>query len=141
MTSIYRALASSTTPNAISKGYPNLESPPTPITQLSVCVITMSVCFHLRPHNSSAYTSSLLHFLIQLRVFIGRSPKDKINPHSLRVVDDHTVHPHPTRRDVTVHANAIMPYCDTHSRVHHEQNLRDLSLIISSYQVNSRPTS
>ena len=141
MTSIYRALASSITPNAISKGYPNLESPPTPITQLSVIVTTMSVCFHLESHNSSAYTSSLLHFLIQLRVFIGRSPKDKLNPHSLRVVDDHTVHPHPTRRDVTVHPNAIMPYRDTLSWVHHEQNLGDLSFIISTYQVNPHPTS
>ena len=41
--------------------------------------------------------------------FNGRSPKDKLNPHSPRVVNDHNVHPHPTRRDVTVHMIAMMP--------------------------------
>ena len=100
----------------------------------------LSVCFHLGQHNSSAHTSSLLHFVIQLWVFLGRSPKDKLNPHSPRVVNDRTVHPHPTRRDVTVHTHAIMPYRDTLSRFHYEQNLRDLSLIIPTYQVNSHPT-
>ena len=32
-----------------------------------------------------------------------------LNPHSPRVVNNHTVHPHPTRRDVTLHMNAMMP--------------------------------
>ena len=39
---------------------------------------------------------------------IGHSPKDILNPHSPRVVNNRTVHPHPTRRDVTVHMNAMM---------------------------------
>ena len=86
----------------------------------------MSVCFNLGKYNSLAHTSSLFHFVIQLWVFIGRSPKDKLNPHSPRVVNDHTVHP-----------SAMTPY----PGVHHGQNLRDHSLIISTYQVNSLPTS
>ena len=84
MTSIYRALASSTTPNAISKGVSKPRvTPDSYQSTLSLCdnhvrvfssrvtpdsyhstlsrVITMSVCFHLGQHNSSAYTSSLLH--------------------------------------------------------------------------------
>ena len=36
-------------------------------------------------------------------------------PTLTKTVNDHTVHPHPTRHDVTVHANAIYPYCDTKS--------------------------
>ena len=51
------------------------------------------------------------------------------------MVNDRTVHPHPTRPDVSVHTHAIMSYRDTLSRVHREQNLRDFSLIIPTYQV------
>ena len=45
---------------------------------------------------------------LKLQVFIGSSPKDKLNPYSPRMVNNHTVHPHPNRRDVAVHMNAMM---------------------------------
>ena len=84
MTSIYRALASSTTPNAISKGvskprvtpdsyrstlslrdnhvrvFSSRVTPDSYHPTLSLCD-NLTVCFHLGQHNSSAYTSSLLH--------------------------------------------------------------------------------
>ena len=83
MTSIYRALASSTTPNAISKGVSKprvtpdfyhstlslcdnhvrvLSSRVTPDSYHSTLSFrdNLTVCFHLGQHNSSAYTSSLL---------------------------------------------------------------------------------
>ena len=42
--------------------------------------------------NDPLLASPNTHYLL----FIGRSPKDKPNPHSPRVVNVHTVHPHPT---------------------------------------------
>ena len=61
MTSIYRALASSTIPNAISKGEPKSQATPDSYhSTLSLCD-NLTVCFHLKKHNSSAYTASLLH--------------------------------------------------------------------------------
>ena len=53
MTSIYRALTGSTTPNAISKANSYHST-------LSLRD-NLTVCFHLGQHNSSAYTASLLH--------------------------------------------------------------------------------
>ena len=84
MTSIYRALGGSTTPIAISKGVSKSRvTPDSYHSTLSLCDnhdrvfssrvtpdsyhLTLSlcdnltVCFHLGQHNSSAYTSSLLH--------------------------------------------------------------------------------
>ena len=84
MTSIDRALAGSTTPNAISKGvsksrvtpdsfhstlslrdnhdrvFSSRVTPDSYHSTLSLCD-NLTVCFHLGEHNSSAYTSSLLH--------------------------------------------------------------------------------
>ena len=41
--------------------------------------------------------------------FIGRHPKYELITHSPRMVNNPSVHPHPTRRDVTVHMNAMLP--------------------------------
>ena len=84
MTSIYRALAGSTTPNAISKGvsksrvnpdsyhstlslrdnhdrvFSSRVIPDSYHSTLSLCD-NLTVCFHLGQHKSSAYTSSLLY--------------------------------------------------------------------------------
>ena len=61
MTSIYRALAGSTTPNAISKGVSKFRVTSYSYhSTLSLCD-NLTVCFHLGQHNSSAYTASLLH--------------------------------------------------------------------------------
>ena len=84
MTSIYRALAGPTTPNAISKGVSKsrvttdsyhstlslrdnhvrvFSSRVTPDSYHSTLSLrdNLTLCFHLGQHNSSAYTSSLLH--------------------------------------------------------------------------------
>ena len=61
MTSIYRALAGSTTPNAISIGVSKSRvTPDSYHLTLSLCD-NLTVCFHLGQHNSSAYTARLLH--------------------------------------------------------------------------------
>ena len=61
MTSICRALAGSTTPDAISKGLSNSRvTPDSYHSTLSLCD-NLTVCFHLGQHNSSAYIASLLH--------------------------------------------------------------------------------
>ena len=61
--------------------------------------------FLLRPtHLNSTSLYDLSH-----ESFIGRRPKHELITRSLRMVNNHTVHSHPTRRDVTVHMNAMMP--------------------------------
>ena len=40
---------------------------------------------------------------------IGRRPKHELITRSPRMVNNHTVHSHPTRRNVIVHMNAMMP--------------------------------
>ena len=40
--------------------------------------------------------------------FIRRCSTHELITHSPRMVNNHTVHPHPTRRDVPVHMNAMM---------------------------------
>ena len=47
--------------------------------------------------------------------FIGCRPKHELIIHSPRMVNTHTMHSHPTRRDVHVHMNMIMPIHIFHS--------------------------
>ena len=47
--------------------------------------------------------------------FIERCPKHELITHSPRMVNNQTVHSHPTRRDVLVHMNAMMPIHMFHS--------------------------
>ena len=61
MTSTYRALAGSTTPNAISKGLSNSQVTPDSYHSTLSLHDNLTVCFHLGQHKSSAYTVSLLH--------------------------------------------------------------------------------
>ena len=74
----------------------------------------MFQAFHLRGLTTPflllpSHINYLSSYDLELWVFIGRGPKDKLNPHSPRVVNHHTVYPHLTRRDVTVHMNVMMP--------------------------------
>ena len=61
MTSIYRALAGSTTPYAISKWVSNSRVTPDSYHSTLSLRDNLTVCFHLGQHNSSAYTANLLH--------------------------------------------------------------------------------
>ena len=126
MTSIYLVLSGSTTPNAIPKGvsksqvtpdsyhstlslrdnhdrvFSSRVTPDSYHSTLSLCD-KLTVCFHLRQHNSSAYTSSLLHPYRNFGYLHGSLPptqKFRISP---RVSYTHTeiwdsspglLHPH-----------------------------------------------
>ena len=83
MTSIYRALAGSTTPNAISKGVSKSRVTPDSYHPTLSLRDNLIVCFHLGQHNSSAYTSSLLHSYRNFRYLHGSltpTQKFRISP-------------------------------------------------------------
>ena len=74
----------------------------------------MFQAFHPRglttPSCSTQHTLIIISLYVLNNVsFIGRRPKYELITHSPRMVNNHTVHPHPTQRDVTVHMNAMMP--------------------------------
>ena len=61
MTSLYRALVDSTTPNAISKGVSKSRVTPDSYHSTLSLRDNLTTCFHLGQHNCSVYTASLLH--------------------------------------------------------------------------------
>ena len=76
--------------------------------------------FHLRGLTAPfllypTHLNSISLYDLNHESFIGRRPKHKLITHSLRMVNNHTVHSHPTRRDVPVHMNAMMPIHIFHS--------------------------
>ena len=103
MTSIYRALVGSTTPNAIYKGVSKYRVTPDSYHSTLSLRDNLTVFFHLGQHNSSAYTASLLHSHRNFRYLHGSltpTQKFRISP---RVSYTHTkiwdlspglLHPH-----------------------------------------------
>ena len=51
----------------------------------------------------------LLLFYTTVSLDFGCYPISELTTHSLRMGNNSTMHPHPTRRDVTVHMKCMMP--------------------------------
>ena len=65
----------------------------------------------LHPNARDLY---LLLFYTTMSLDFGRGPIFELNTHSPRMMNNSTMHPHPTRRDVTVHMNANMSFMLCH---------------------------
>ena len=103
MTSIYRALAGSTTPTAISKGVSKSRFTPDSYHSTLSLRDNLTVCFHIGQYHSSAYTASLLHSHINfgyLHVSLTPTQKFRITPRvsytHIEILDNSTdlLHPH-----------------------------------------------
>ena len=51
----------------------------------------------------------LLLFYTTVSLDFGRCPISELTTYSPRMVNNSTMHPHPTRRNVTVHMKCMMP--------------------------------
>ena len=69
----------------------------------------------------------LLLFYTIVSLDFGRCPIFELSTHSSRIVNNSTMHPHPTRRNVTVNMNAIMPF--------HVYNIHDSWTTIFFYNI------
>ena len=103
MTSIYRALAGSTTTNAISKGVSKSRVTPDSYHSTLSLRDNLTVCFHLGQHNLSAYTASLLPSHKNFGYFHGsltptqkfrNSPRVSYTHIEIRDISPGLLHPH-----------------------------------------------
>ena len=69
----------------------------------------------------------LLLFYTTVSLDFGCCFISELTTHSSRMANNSTMHPHPTRRDVIVHMNAIMPF--------HVYNIHDSWTIIFFYNI------
>ena len=81
------------------------------------------------PYLASPNTRRLpvLLFYTTVCLDFGRCPISELTTHSPRMVNNSTIHSHPTQRDVTLHMNAIMPF--------HVYNIYDSWKIIFFYNI------